>query len=173
MNSVVTEKGTVLPLINLKGKSYLMVAHRLQWLAEKYTNYTIETELVSITDEQTVAKATITLLDETGKVIRKASATKRETKKDFADHTEKAETAACGRALAMLGLGTQHAISDLDEGNRIVDSPMESPKQVEKVKQVSIDTSVPNSTSQTTVTTTSFRKPVAKTESKPSSGGWR
>ena len=50
--------------------------------------------------------------------------TKRETKKDFSDHTEKAETSAVGRALAMLGYGTQFAISDLDEGDRIVDSPV-------------------------------------------------
>jgi len=127
--SVVTEKGTVLPLVSLKGKDYLMVAYRLQWLSEKYPSYDISTELLLVTDEQTIAKSTITIYDENGKVIRRAQATKRETKKDFSDHTEKAETASAGRALAMLGLGTQHAISDLDEGDRIVDAPLVNTKE--------------------------------------------
>lgn len=127
MDSVKTKKGTLLPLVNLKGKSYLMVAHRLQWLAEEYENYTIDTEFLSVTDDQTVAKATICLYSKEGQLIRRATATKRETKKDFSDHTEKAETAACGRALAMLGMGTQHALSDLSEGERLADSPVTSP----------------------------------------------
>lgn len=129
MDSVITEKGTKLPLLNLRGKSYLMVGHRLQWLAEKYDNYDIFTEFLLITDEQTVARATVTILDKDGKVVRKAMATKRETKKDFPDHSEKAETSAIGRALSMLGLGTQHALSDLDEGTRLADSPVENVKQ--------------------------------------------
>lgn len=129
MDSVVTEKGTKLPLLNLRGKSYLMVGHRLQWLAEKYDNYVIDTEFLLINDDQTVARATVTILDKDGKVVRKAMATKRETKKDFPDHSEKAETSAIGRALSMLGLGTQHALSDLDEGTRLADSPVENVKR--------------------------------------------
>lgn len=168
MNSVQTEKGTVLPLVNLKGKSYLMVAHRLQWLSEKYPNYTIDTELLSVNDDQTVAKATVVLYDETGKVLRRAQATKRETKKDFNDHTEKAETAAIGRALAMLGLGTQHALSDLDEGERIVDSPVVNVKPLVnsdfRNQQISntppMVTSLPQTQeSGNNVTKATFRKP--------------
>lgn len=164
MNSVQTEKGTILPLVNLKGKSYLMVAHRLQWLSEKYPNYTIDTELLSVTDEQTVAKATVVLYDANGGVVRRAQATKRETKKDFNDHTEKAETAAIGRALAMLGLGTQHALSDLDEGERIVDSPVVNTKvsltTPSSVTQVNIiPQTLENSNN---VTKATFRKPESK-----------
>lgn len=161
MDSVKTKKGTVLPLVNLKGKSYLMVAHRLQWLTEEYANYTIETEFLLLNDDQTVAKATITLLDEAGKVIKKASATKRETKKDFGDHTEKAETAACGRALAMLGMGTQHALSDLDEGQRIVDSPMNNVKPLKVVETVITNTSIGGGV-QTVPVVSSFRKPTTE-----------
>ena len=124
MSTVKTEKGTELPLLSLKGKMYLMVAYRLQWLSEKYDNYTISTHFPVLNDDQTVATTCVKILDKDGKVLREATATKRETKKDFPDHTEKAETAAIGRALSMLGLGTQHALSDLDEGERIVDSPL-------------------------------------------------
>ena len=34
MKTVQTPKGTVLPLTNLKGKDYLMVAYRIQWFNE-------------------------------------------------------------------------------------------------------------------------------------------
>jgi hypothetical protein len=124
MKTVTTPKGTALPLANLKGKDYLMVAHRLQWFNEAETNFRIETDFLLVNDDQTVARATVTVFDKEGKEVKQASATKRETKKDFSDHTEKAETSAVGRALAMLGYGTQFAISDLDEGDRIVDSPV-------------------------------------------------
>ena len=124
MKTVKTVKGTVLPLTSLKGKDYLLVAHRLQWFNEAETNFRIETDFLLVNDDQTVARATVTVFDKEGKEVKRASATKRETKKDFSDHTEKAETSAVGRALAMLGYGTQFAISDLDEGDRIVDSPV-------------------------------------------------
>ena len=124
MKTVTTPKGTALPLANLKGKDYLMVAHRLQWFNEAETNFRIETDFLLVNDDQTVARATVTVFDKEGKEVKRASATKRETKKDFSDHTEKAETSAVGRALAMLGYGTQFAISDLDEGDRIVDAPV-------------------------------------------------
>lgn len=122
--TVKTNKGTELPLTNLKGKDYLMVAYRLQWLTEDVPSYTINTEFLLVTEDQTICKAKVTIFNENGAVVKAAEATKRETKKDFPDHTEKAETSAIGRALAMLGFGTQHAIADLDEGDRIVDSPV-------------------------------------------------
>lgn len=123
MKTVTTPKGTKLPLTNLKGKDYLMVAYRIQWMNEEHPNFEITTEFPLLTEEQTVARANVKIWLADGS-FRLATATKRETKKDFNDHTEKAETAAIGRALAMLGFGTQFAIADLDEGERIVDSPV-------------------------------------------------
>ena len=47
-----------------------------------------------------------------------------ETARGFPDYVEKAETGAIGRALGVLGYGTQFA-PEFDEGTeRIVDSPM-------------------------------------------------
>lgn len=126
MNSVKTEKGTELPLVNLKGKSYLMVAHRLQWLAETVPSYVIETKIIQNDTTSATVQSKVSLLDNTGKLTRQATATKTESKQDFNDFLEKAETAAIGRALAMLGFGTQHALSDLDEGSRIVDTPLKA-----------------------------------------------
>lgn len=64
-----TPKGSELPLLNLKGKDYLMVAYRLQWLTEQEPFYTINTKFLKVDDEQTVAKATITIFNDQGKVV--------------------------------------------------------------------------------------------------------
>jgi len=119
-----TPKGSELPLMNLKGKDYLMVAYRLIWFTEENPSYDIVTNYLNLTDDQTVAHITVRIFNPEGKLVKSASGTKRETKKDFPDHTEKAETGALGRALAMLGYGTQFAIQDLDEGQRLADSPL-------------------------------------------------
>ena len=158
-----TPKGTALPLVNLKGRDYLMVGHRLQWFNEVEQRFRIETEFLLITEEQTVARAKVTVFDTEGREIKTAMATKRETKKDFPDHTEKAETSAVGRALAMLGYGTQFALSDLDEGDRLADSPVVDtrPQTVSAVATVaSLQTAVAEATEPKKAG--SFRKTAAK-----------
>lgn len=139
--TVKSPKGNDLPLTNLKGKDYLMVAYRIQWLNEDPTvgSFDIQTSFSQISDEQTVAHCKVILYNTEGRFMRSSTATKRETKKDFPDHTEKAETSAVGRALAMLGYGTQFAIADLDEGSRLADSPLagETPKSEPTVKKAS------------------------------------
>jgi hypothetical protein len=78
--------------------------------------------------DETVAKATIAVLDDNGRISRIVTAHKREDSKGFPDHMEKAETGAVGRALLLLGYGTQFALADLDEGDRLADSPLLSAK---------------------------------------------
>jgi hypothetical protein len=129
MKTVKTPKGTELPLTNLKGKNYLMVAFRIQWMNEEVPNFEIETEILRMEKDESVVKAKVSIIDESGRVLKKAQATKREDSKGFADHLEKAETSAIGRALALLGFGTQFALADLDEGSRLADSPLETPKE--------------------------------------------
>jgi len=110
-------------MMKLKGKDYLQVAWRLVWFRDPDDGIPggIETELLEHGEDWAVFKATITAMD--GRVISTGHGS--ESKKDFADYLEKAETKAVGRALAMLGYGTQFAADELDEGERIVDSPVE------------------------------------------------
>ena len=117
-NQFTTKAGTVLPLISLKGKQYLQVAHRLVWFREEKPDWSITTEFVEKSATHALAKAVIA--NEKGLIV--ATAHKLETQKGFQDFHEKAETGAIGRALAMCGYGTQFA-EDLDEGERIVDAP--------------------------------------------------
>jgi hypothetical protein len=111
-------------LMNLKGKQYLPVAARLLWLNLEAQRFTVETEFLSLDDTHAVARAVVTVGD------KKATGTKREDKAHFADFIEKAETGAIGRALAILGFGTQFA-PEFDETDvkggepRIVDTPQE------------------------------------------------
>jgi hypothetical protein len=118
MKTFKTQKGSELPLLNLKGKDYLQVQHRIVWFREELPKWSIETELLERTETASTAKATIK--DEAGRIM--ATAHKRETKQGFADHIEKAETGSIGRALALIGYGTQFT-DDLDEGSRLADSP--------------------------------------------------
>ncbi len=105
-------------LIDLKGKSYLQVMWRLVWFREEKPLWTINTMLIKLEADHAIFKAEI--MDEAGRQI--ASGYGSEGLKDFRDYIEKAETKAIGRALAALGYGTQFA-PELDEGERIVDSP--------------------------------------------------
>jgi hypothetical protein len=120
MRSFKTSKGTELPLLNLRGKEYLEVKYRLVWFREDHPDWSIETELVSVTDVSAYAKATVR--DDKGRII--ATSHKFESIQGFPDFIEKAETGAIGRALALIGYGTQFCADELDEGKRIVDAPV-------------------------------------------------
>lgn len=121
-----TARGTELPLLNLRGKEYLEVRYRLVWFREEHPEWTIQTEFVSISEKSALAKATI--LDEEGRIV--STSHKFENERGFPDFLEKAETGAIGRALALIGYGTQFCADELDEGTRIVDSPVATPQVV-------------------------------------------
>ena len=122
MRTYKTPKGTELPILDLRGKDYLQVAHRVVWFREERPLWTIETAIISHDDKKSVFRATIS--DENGRVI--AQATKQEDTAGFRDHLEKSETGAIGRALALCGFGTQFT-PELDEGERLADGPLPSP----------------------------------------------
>lgn len=124
MQSVVTPKGTTLPLMNLKGKPYMQVAHRIVWFNEEVSSYSMTVNFHKLTEDEAIATAVIEIYDASGRVVKRAQGTKAENKKSFADFIEKAETGACGRAITMLGFGTAYAVADLDEGDRLIDSPV-------------------------------------------------
>jgi hypothetical protein len=102
---------------------YLPVAARLAWLRDQHPDATVETEMMVHLQDEAIFRAKVTLPNG-------ASATGwgSETRADFpAGHLEKAETKSLGRALAALGYGTLHAGDELDEGDRVVDTPQDRP----------------------------------------------
>lgn len=129
-NSIKTPAGSELTLISLKGKKYLQVAHRLIWFREEKPEWSIQTRLLEHDVENGYAVVEARLgyyADGLFQVIQTGLGS--ESRKDFRDYLEKAETKAVGRALAMAGYGTQFALADLDEGERIVDAPVSPPQK--------------------------------------------
>ena len=111
-------------LMDLKGKDYLQVMWRLVWFREEKPLWSIDTKLEQLTESHAVFSAKI--YDENG--VQKSAGYGSESIKDFRDFIEKAETKAVGRALAMLGYGTQFApeMDECEDGkDRIVDSPVQ------------------------------------------------
>lgn len=133
-----TKAGVELPILALKGKDYLQVAHRIVWFREERPTWSIETSFLQLTPEVAIASATIK--DEAGRVV--AMGHKSETPKGFPDFIEKAETGAIGRALALCGYGTQFCADELDEGERLADSPV-VPTRVTAVQPKSVAPVVP------------------------------
>lgn len=124
MKTVKTPRGTDLPLLQLKGKDYLQVAHRLVWFNEEVANFSLDSQILDLGPDHAIVKTVVSIFNKEGQLVKRADGIKREDRKDFPDFLEKAQSSSAGRALAMLGYGTQFALADLDEGERIVDSPM-------------------------------------------------
>ena len=116
-------------MLSLKGKDYLTVQNRLLWFVRDQRElimrglatmpYIIRTELVEHDRDAGYAQFRTYVRDVLG---NEATMYGSETMRDFGDYAEKASTKSLGRALAMLGYGTQFA-AEMDEGERVVDSP--------------------------------------------------
>lgn len=116
-----TQKGTIIPIMDIKGKPYLQVPWRILWFREEHPDWSIQTEPIQLDANIAIFKASI--LNTDGRVL--STAHKSETPKGFPDYIEKAETGAIGRSLALCGYGTQFTGDELDEGERLADAPIE------------------------------------------------
>ena len=108
---------TTLPTVNIKGKQYVTVNERLKYFREHHAGYSLETEIVEITDDVAVMRAVIR--DENSKPL--ATGVAREVRTDtnsFVNKTsyvENCETSAWGRALANFGIGIDETVASADE----------------------------------------------------------
>lgn len=111
-------------LVKMKGgKLYAPVYVRIALFREEHPvseGWALNCEIISTDDVSCLARAEI--VDPQGRVL--ATGYKREHKAHFPDNEEKAMTGAAGRALLFAGYGTQYALDELDEGERIVDAPI-------------------------------------------------
>lgn len=118
-------------LMQLKGRDYLNVQSRLLWFIRDQralivaglarTSYVVRSELVEMDREHGWAHFRTYVRDVLGNEVTMYGS---EAAKDFPDFAEKASTKSLGRALLALGYGTAFA-PEMDEGDRVVDSPVE------------------------------------------------
>lgn len=123
-------------LVKMKGgKLYAPVYVRIALFREDHPiadGWGINAEIISTDETSCLARAEI--VDPKGRVVSLGH--KREHKAHFPDFEEKALTGAVGRALLMAGYGTQYALDELDEGERIVDAPIPGNFQLHAVATV-------------------------------------
>jgi hypothetical protein len=100
---------------------YLEVKWRLVWFREKYPHGVITTAELCVDLDRGYARYRATVEDGDG---GKTTGHGTETKADFTDYCERAETRAIGRALAALGIGTQFVGEEFSEGEHVADAPV-------------------------------------------------
>lgn len=145
----------IMPIKNKQGKTdYLPVQWRLVWANEQCLELDIRTKSVEIDLEREMEVETYAWNNDTRrseKIVKRAKGfakvevevtavlkdgrkrhaegVKTESAVNFADFVEKAQTGALGRALAMIGFGTQFVGDEFDERERIVDAPVDPQTQ--------------------------------------------
>ena len=149
-----TKAGTELPVLNLRGGAYIQVKDRIQWFREEHPTALIKTQLLEHQNEACIFKAEIYLPDsKSGQLVLVSTGHKSESKQGFTDYLEKAESGSVGRALLMLGYGTQMS-NELDEGDRIVDAPVPT-EEMSSLRKTEVVASTPTVA---TVARPSFRR---------------
>lgn len=98
-----------------KKKFYTSVAARVAAFREMCATGTIVTEIVSMADGVVTMKATVS--DETGRVLATGLAQEKESSSfiNKTSYIENCETSAVGRALGMLGIGSDEQMASAEE----------------------------------------------------------
>jgi hypothetical protein len=100
---------------------YLQVKYRVVLFRERFPHGHITTEEILVDLERGYARYKTTVDDGEGGT---ATGYGTETQADFGDFAERAETRAVGRALALMGFGTEFVGQDLTEGEHVADAPV-------------------------------------------------
>lgn len=101
--------------INIKGKPYVMVNERLKEFRENFKGWSLTTEIITLSDDNCIMKATI--IDDKG-IIRATGFAQEDRASSMINKTsyiENCETSAWGRALGNLGIGIDDSIASAEE----------------------------------------------------------
>lgn len=106
---------TDIKTVPLKGKKYALVASRVQKFREICPAGTIDTQVVEINSEHVVVQAKV--YDEKDHLLASGTAeeVKGSSQVNNTSYVENCETSAVGRALGMLGIGSEENMASADE----------------------------------------------------------
>ena len=101
--------------IKIKGKEYVTVNERIKAFRNTYKDYSLVTDIIEMSDNHCVMKASI--LDPQGKVVATGYARETVSKSPINKFAfvENAETSAWGRALGNFGIGVDTSICSAEE----------------------------------------------------------
>ncbi len=118
--------------VDLKGKKYALVAERVQIFRQLCPDGLITTEILFMEAGAVTMKASI--YDETGKLLVTGLAQEKEGGSfiNKTSYIENCETSAVGRALAMLGIGSECSMASAEE---VVNAQMQQKEADKKQKQ--------------------------------------
>ena len=101
--------------INIKGKNYVPVTERVKEFHEKYPDFTVITDIISLDETSVLMKATV--YDPDGKIVAVGHAQEDRNASNInkTSYVENCETSAIGRALGMFGIGIDTSMASADE----------------------------------------------------------
>lgn len=104
-----------LATVDIKGKAYVQVNTRVVAFRKLFPMGCITTDIVSLENGVVVMKATV--MDEKGTILGTGYAYEKETSSfiNKTSYIENCETSAVGRALAMIGIGTDASMCSAEE----------------------------------------------------------
>lgn len=122
-----------LKTIKIRGKNYVEVNERIKYFRENYKGWSLTSELIELTENRCVIKASVT--DEKDKVIATGIAYEvmGSTNVNKTSFIENCETSAWGRALGNLGIGIDTSIASAFEVNNAIKQQDSKPKTKEKL----------------------------------------
>jgi len=131
--------------IPVKGKEYAEVSQRIKAFRMLFPDGCIHTDIVSIDGGVCVIRATVS--DENGRELATGTAYEKEgsTTVNRTSYIENCETSAVGRALGMLGIGSDVAIASYEEASNAIEAqnkpqgkPQDGPtaEELEAQKQI-------------------------------------
>jgi len=107
---------------NIKGKEYVQINERILYFAKQYPDWSIQTEVISITDDDVLCKACIYDSDNDLRFTGHAHEEKQSSYINKTSYVENCETSAVGRALGMMGIGIETSIATAEEVKQAVNT---------------------------------------------------
>jgi hypothetical protein len=104
-----------LKTVNIKGKEYVTVNERLKYFREKFTGYSLTTEITHINENGVIIRASIK--NDEGVEVASGYAHEKQNS-SFINKTsfiENCETSAWGRCLGNFGIGVDESVASADE----------------------------------------------------------
>lgn len=119
----------MLKTVDIKGKKYVEVNERLKYFRseEKYKDYSLESEIISLENGVITVKA---IIRDANGVIKATGLAQEKESSSFINKTsfvENCETSAWGRALGNLGIGIDTSVATADEVLNAINNQNKAP----------------------------------------------